>query len=95
MLDMEHLQVRIHSFQFGLRFGSGVRACVIAQGAMELDFGATAGTLVLQLQFIIANHGLYQLLPCNHPIASLLSFGSLLGGELGFAPACIRHCHYA
>jgi hypothetical protein len=68
---------------------------MIAQGAMELDFGAAAGTFVFQLQFIVANHALDQFLPRDHPIASSCPFGSLLGGELGFAPACIRHYHCA
>src|SRR6267378_6238038 len=95
MLLLERLQTRSRPFQFGLRSGSGISPRNIAPGAFEFDFRAAAGTVVLQLHFIVANHSFDQLVPGNHPLPGALQFSSFLGGDLWSAPAGVCHSHYS
>ena len=91
MLLLERLQTRSRPFQFGLRSGSGISLRNIAPGAFEFDFRTAAGTVVLQLHFIVANHPFDQLVPGNHPLLSALQFSSFLGGDLWSAPAGVHY----
>ena len=95
MLLPKRLQTRGHPFQFGLRFGPGIHPCDIAHGAFEFDFSAAAGTLVLQLHFIVTNDPFDQPLPGNHPLPGALQFSRFLGGDLWPAPAGVCHSHYS
>src|SRR5216683_3487885 len=95
MFLLERLQTRSRPFQFGFRSGSGISLRNIAPGAFEFDFRTAAGTLVLQLHFIVANHPFDQLVPGNHPLLGALQFSGFLGGDLWSAPAGVCHSHYS
>src|SRR6266436_3495327 len=95
MFLLERLKTRSRPFQFGSRSGSGISLRNIAPGAFEFDFRTAAGTVVLQLHFIVANHPFDQLVPGNHPLPGALQFRSFLGGDLWSAPAGVCHSHYS
>jgi hypothetical protein len=94
MLLAQRLQTRGHPLQFGVRFGPGTRLRYIALGAFKLDFRAAAGTLVLQVHFIVTDHPLDQLVPRDHPFPGALKFSGFLGSDLWPALAGI-HMHYS
>src|SRR5262249_2323556 len=90
----ERLQTRNRPLKLHLRF-SAARARQVALGAFQFDLGATAGTLVLQLHFIVANDAVDQLVPGNHPVPSALQLGSLLGSDLWPVSTGVRHARYS
>lgn len=94
MLLLQGLQAAGCPFQFCLCSGPVISLRNIAPGAFELDLSAAAGTLVLKLHFIVANHPVDQLVPGDHPLAGALQFRSFLGGDLWSALAGI-HMHYS